>query len=81
MRVTVKIVKVKSGPPIDTLGNVILENVILTSFAGTRICGVVRFNVLPEPAGPVYVLFIRTLLRGRPVKYNLAYNDPETFDA
>ena len=76
-----RVVKVKSGPPIDTLGNVIEENVMLTSFAGTRIWGVVRLSVLPEPPGPVYVLLIRMLETGNPVKYNLAYNDPETFDA
>ena len=78
-----RVVKVKSGPPIDTLGNVIEENVIDTSFAGTKICGVVRFNVFPDPAGPVYVLLIRMLPpeSGNPVKYNLAYNEPETFEA
>ncbi len=76
-----RVVKLKSGPPIDTLGNVILENVILTSLAGTRIWGVVKLSVLPEPAGPVYVLLIRMLESGNPVKYNLPYNEPETFDA
>ena len=65
-------------PPTNTAGNKTEDIIMVTSFIGTFISGVPILNTLPEPAGLVYVLLIRTLFTGSPVKYNLADNEPAT---